>query len=117
MSKLLVGAFNTRSTVLTRGTISRVSSSVRPRWLSTQGVAKVDEDLDAALDSLLESSAFDDDDFLDVKDDDTGINTERAESGSQPLANLLEDVSKKQKMNTNPIPAAHTFNSMPVDRS
>ena len=49
-SRLLVGAFNTRSTsILTRRVTSRLSPCVRPRWLSTQGVARVDEDLDAAF--------------------------------------------------------------------
>jgi len=87
-SRLLVGAFNTRSTsIVTRGISSRFSSSVRPRWLSTQGVARVDEDLDAALDNLL-GSAFDEDDVVgntDAVTDAVAVSME-----SQPVVNVEE---------------------------
>lgn len=90
-SRLLVGAFNTRSTsIVTRGVSSRFSSSVRPRWLSTQGVARVDEDLDAALDNLL-GSAFDDDDTVEIADTVENADTDTAAVEPQPaVSNLLE---------------------------
>lgn len=87
-SRLLVGAFNTRSTsIVTRGVSSRFSSSVRSRWLSTQGVARVDEDLDAALDNLL-GSAFDNDDAVENDDTDT-VTVE-----PQPVVSNLLEVSQ-----------------------
>ena len=85
-SRLLVGAFNTRSThIVTRGISSRFSSTVRPRWLSNQGIARVDEDLDAALDNLL-GSTFDEDDAV--------LNADSLAMQSQPVVSDVEEVSK-----------------------
>lgn len=85
-SRLLVGAFHTRSTsIISRGISSRFSSDIRPRWLTTQGVARVDEDLDAALDSLL-GSAFDEADDM-TKADAVSVNA------PQPAASVLDEVS------------------------
>ncbi|CAJ1958110.1 unnamed protein product [Cylindrotheca closterium] len=87
-SRLLVGAFNTRSThIVTRGISARFSSSVRPRWLSTQGVARVDEDLDAALDNLL-GSTFD--------EDDTVGNADALAMESQPVASDVEEINPEK---------------------
>ena len=90
MSRLLVGAFNTRGTHgLTRGGITRFSSCIHPRLLSTQGVARVDEDLDAALDNLL-GSAFDDDEDDDYDD---YSNADAVNKFSLPVLRNEEEVS------------------------
>eukprot|EP00980_Cylindrotheca_fusiformis_P024446 scaffold11924_cov118-Cylindrotheca_fusiformis.AAC.7 len=57
---LLAHAFNAcnNKRALARGLSSRLTPISSSRWLSTRGVARVDEDLDAALDNLL-GSTFD----------------------------------------------------------
>lgn len=87
-SRLLVRAFNTGGSkgYISRGIPSRFRSSP-PRWLGTQVVAQVDEDLDAALDSLLGSAK-------DEAEDPRDLESEAHMKDSHPIPpNLLEEVS------------------------
>lgn len=88
-SRFLVGAFHTQSTsIISRGISSRFASDVRSRWLTTQGVARVDEDLDAALDNLL-GSAFDEEDDI-TKADTVAV------KATQPAATVLDEIDPEK---------------------
>jgi hypothetical protein len=95
-TRLFVHAFNTgRSrSFLSREIPLRLRNSP-PRWLATHGVARVDEDLDAALDNLL-GSAFDEaEDPVDLNDE-TRVKDEAHTKDSQPISNtLVEKVSDR----------------------
>ena len=91
-SRCLVRAFTTTSSTkihkgLTRGFPGAAGFSQQQRLLS-QGVASVDEDLDAALDSLL-GDAFDE------AEDPRDLQVEEHMKDSHPIPrNLVEEVSR-----------------------
>lgn len=86
-TSLFVRAFNAGSSrrVLTLGS-SRFTGSSPSRWLSTQGVAPVGEDLDAALDSLLGTS-------FDEEEESFEAGVHMKDSHPVPSA-LVEEVSQ-----------------------
>ena len=88
-TSLFVRAFNTgnRARLVSQRIDSRYNSASPTRWLSTAGVARVDEDLDAALDTLL-GSAFDE------AEDPRDLKNEEHMKDSRPIPkNLVEEVS------------------------
>lgn len=88
-STLFVRAFNTggRTRLVSQRIDSRYKSAPPARWLSTAGVARVDEDLDTALDTLL-GSAFDE------AEGPRDLENEQHMKDSHPVPkNLVEEVS------------------------
>ena len=93
--RVLVRAFTTSYTLPAARTLATANVNVggtsRVRFLSTTGAASVEEDLDAALDTILGDAFLAADDPIDIKDE---------MNDSPPVSKeLIEEVSETNSMN------------------